>query len=168
MSFAMTRLQNNGKSPTLKIISVGNDLYGDDGIGTAILKKAKEYSAFANTPLIDCATDALSIIDHFQDAEHVLIIDAAKMGEPPGSVKLFDATKAKLLIKTDHLSVHGISLTETMKIAKRIGVYPKTVTIMGIEPEQLSVNRGLSSTVSDAIPTALAKLIEFQSTLHLN
>ena len=101
MSFAMTRLQNNGKSPTLKIISVGNDLYGDDGIGTAILKKVKEYSAFANTPLIDCATDALSIIDHFQDAEHVLIIDAAKMGEPPGSVKLFDATKAKLLIKTD-------------------------------------------------------------------
>jgi len=164
----MTGSQNNGKSPMLKIISVGNDLYGDDGIGTEILKMVKEYSVFADTPLIDCATDALSIIDHFKDAEHVLIIDAAKMGEPPGTVKLFDATKAKLLIKTDHLSVHGISLAETMNIAKRIGLYPKSVAIMGIEPEQLSVNTGLSNSVAYAIPVALTKLIEHQSTLNLN
>ncbi|HDY75581.1 MAG TPA: hydrogenase maturation protease, partial [Candidatus Marinimicrobia bacterium] len=100
--------------------------------------------------------------------KHVLIIDAAKMGESPGTVKVFDAEDANLTIKTDHLSIHGISLAETMNIAKRIGFYPDTVTIMGIEPERLTINTGLSDSVANAIPTAITKLIEFQSTINPN
>ncbi len=164
----MSDIRKNGHSALLKIITVGNDFYGDDGIGVAIMKTAKRLPDFNEIQFIDCATDALGLIDHMKGTKHILIIDAAKMGEPPGTVKVFNAEDANLTIKTDHLSVHGISLAETMNIAKRIGFYPDTVTIMGIEPERLTINTGLSNSVANAIPTAITKLIEFQSAINPN
>lgn len=164
----MPDTHKNGYSVLLKIITVGNDLYGDDGVGVAIMNTAKSLPDFDRIQFIDCATDALGLIDHMKETKHVLIIDAAKMGESPGTVKVFDAEDANLTIKTDHLSIHGISLAETMNIAKRIGFYPDTVTIMGIEPERLTINTGLSNSVANAIPTAITKLIEFQSAINPN
>ncbi len=164
----MIESSNTHYSADLKIISVGNDLYGDDGVGIEILNRLKNESAFEKSALADCATDALNIIDHFSGAKYVVIIDAAKMSSPPGTVNLFNAEDAHIRIQSDHLSVHGISIADAINIAKQIGAYPESVMILGIEPEQISVDAGLSKTVLNAIPNAISKLIDFQNTLNLN
>lgn len=164
----MIESSNTKHSTDIKIISVGNDLYGDDGVGVEILNRIKNDSSFDQIPLVDCATDALNIIDHFKGVRHAVIIDAAKMSTPPGTVNLFDADDASLRIVSDHLSVHGIGISEMITIAKQIGIYPESVTILGIEPEHISVNAGLSNTVESAIPLAISKLIDFQNKLNIN
>ena len=56
-------LTNNPKS--IKVIAVGNDLYGDDGIGNAVLQVLEQIPDMNDIELIDGATDALGLIDHF-------------------------------------------------------------------------------------------------------
>lgn len=149
----------------IKIIAVGNDLYGDDGIGNTILEELDHMPEMQNIELIDGATDALGLIDHFEKDDHIILIDAAQMSEKPGTVKVFTKDEVKLNIKMDHLTVHGISLAETFDIATAVDRMPKKITIIGIEPENIGIFEKLSDTVKQSIPKIITHIINFTNTL---
>jgi hydrogenase maturation protease len=153
--------------PEVKIIAVGNDLYGDDGVAKQVLTELQGIDTFQSVALVDGATDALGLIDHFKGADYVIIVDAAEMGEIPGTVRVFRADEVKMKIKMDHLSVHGISLAETFEIAKTIDAMPENLTIIGIEPQSIKIAQGLSPAVEKSIPVAVAKIIELNQTFKL-
>ncbi len=143
----------------LKVIAVGNDLYGDDGVGNAVLQVLKQLPEMEKVELIDGATDALGLIDHFSGTDHVIIVDAAHMGEEPGTVRVFSKDEVKLKIKMDHLTVHGISLAETFDIAHTVDSLPKKLTIIGIEPKNLGISETLSDVVKKSIPEVVSNII---------
>lgn len=147
------------KDSQLKVIAVGNDLYGDDGVGNAVLNALKQIPEMKDVELIDGATDALGLIDHFSGANHVIIVDAAQMGEEPGTVKVFSKEEVKLKIKMDHLSVHGISLAETFDIAQVVDSLPEKITIIGIEPKNIGISQKLSDVVMQSIPEVVSNII---------
>ena len=147
------------KDSKLKVIAVGNDLYGDDGIGNAVLRALEQIPEMKEIELVDGATDALGLIDHFLGADHVIIIDAAQMGEKPGTVKVFNKEEVKLQIKMDHLSVHGISLAETFDIAQAVDSLPERITIIGIEPKNIGISQNLSTLVMQSIPEVVSNII---------
>lgn len=147
------------KDSQLKVIAVGNDLYGDDGVGNAVLNALKQIPEMKDVELIDGATDALGLIDHFSGANHVIIVDAAQMGEEPGTVKVFSKEEVKLKIKMDHLSVHGISLAETFDIAMVVDLLPKKITIIGIEPKNIGISQKLSDVAMQSIPEVVSNII---------
>ena len=147
------------KDSKLKVIAVGNDLYGDDGVGNAVLHELEKMSDMNDIELIDGATDALGLIDHFSDTDHVIIVDAAQMGEKPGTVKVFSKEEVKLKIKMDHLSVHGISLAETFDIAQMVDSLPKNITIIGVEPKNIGISESLSDVVMQSIPEVVSNII---------
>jgi hydrogenase maturation protease len=150
-------LTNNPK--LVKVITVGNDLYGDDGIGNAVLQALEQIPDMKDIELIDGATDALGLIDHFAETDHVIIVDAAQMGEKPGIVKVFSKEEVKLKIKMDHLSVHGISLAETFDIAQAVDSLPGKITIIGIEPKNIGISEELSDVVTQSIPEVVSNII---------
>jgi len=147
------------KNSKLKVIVVGNDLYGDDGVGNAVLRALEQIPDMLDAELIDGATDALGLIDHFSDTDHVIIVDAAQMGEKPGTVKIFSKEEVKLKIKMDHLSVHGISLAETFDIAQAVDSLPEKITIIGIEPKNIGISQNLSDVVMQSIPEIVSNII---------
>ncbi|MBU0529291.1 hydrogenase maturation protease [bacterium] len=147
------------KDSKLKVIAVGNDLYGDDGIGNAVLRVLEQMPEMKEVELIDGATDALGLIDHFSDTDHVIIVDAAHMGEKPGTVKVFSKEEVKLQIEMDHLSVHGISLAETFDIAQAVDSLPEKITIIGIEPQNIGISQNLSAVVMQSIPEVVSNII---------
>ena len=147
------------KETKLKIIAVGNDLYGDDGIGNAVLNALSQIPEMKEIELIDGATDALGLIDHFEGTEHIIIVDAAQMWEKPGTVKVFSREDVKLKIKMDHLSVHGISLAETFDIAQAVDSLPEKITIIGIEPKNIGISETLSDVVTKSIPEVVSNIM---------
>lgn len=149
----------------VKVIAVGNDLYGDDGVGTAVIEMLGQIPEMKGIELVNGATDALGLIDHFDDTEHVILIDAAQMGEKPGTVKVFSKDEVKLKIKMDHLTVHGMSLAEAFDIAKAIDKLPEKITIIGIEPENIGISEKLSDVVAESIPDVIAQIINLT---HVN
>lgn len=142
----------------MKVIAVGNPLYGDDGVGAAVLAKLEAENHLPGAELVDCHTDALSVIDHFTPGELHVIIDAAKMGETPGRVVRFTPDEVRLRIEWDHLSMHGFGLAETFAMAEAIGEMPERVVIVGVEPEIVKIDRGLSDAVAAAVPEVIATI----------
>ncbi len=140
---------------TVHIFAVGNPLYGDDGAGKAVLDELKIRQEFSGATFFDAYTDALSLIHRFQPGGLNIIIDAAKMGRPPGSVVLIRPENARTIIKWDHLSLHGFGLAETIQMAKQVGSCPADLLIIGIEPEVIRVDRPISDVVKRAIPKAV-------------
>ncbi len=139
----------------MKIVAVGNSLYGDDGVGAAVLDRIRADNLFPDAELIDAGTDALSLIDRFEPDGLNVVIDAAMMGCEPGRVQRFTPEQARLRIQWDHLSLHGFGLAETFAMAESIGCMPRRVVILGVEPEEIRIDRGLSDAVASAVPEVL-------------
>jgi hydrogenase maturation protease len=149
----------------IKVIAIGNDLYGDDGVGNAVLHELEQMPEMTEIELVNGATDALGLIDHFENTDHVILVDAAQMGEEPGTVKVFSKDEVRLNIKMDHLTVHGISLAETFDIAEAVDKLPEKITIIGIEPENIGISEKLSDIVKQSIPNVVSQIINLK---HIN
>jgi hydrogenase maturation protease len=142
----------------LKIIAVGNAFFGDDGVGAAVLDAARRDSRLAGAELIDIGTDALALLDHLEPGERHVIVDAARMGLAPGEVASFRPGEARLRIERDNLSLHGFGLPEAFTMAQLIGCMPDDVLIVGVEPERVAIDRGLSAAVAAAVPRVVSIL----------
>ena len=140
----------------MKIIAVGNSFYGDDGVGAAALEKIRRDDVFPKAELIDVHTDALALLDHLARGEKNVIVDAARMGLEPGAVTGFRPDEVRLRIESDHLSMHGFGLAEVFDLADRLNKMPADVLIVGVEPERVEINRGLSDVVKEAVPRIIS------------
>ena len=140
----------------MKIMSVGNSFYGDDGVGAAVLEQIRKADVFPGVELFDAHTDALSLLDEMQPGQTNIIIDAADMGLPPGAVAWFRPEDVELKIQSDHLSMHGFGLAETFAMAEQLGRLPEDTLIVGVQPERIEINRGLSDAVAAAVPRVIS------------
>lgn len=151
----------------VKIISVGNPLYGDDGIGKAVLEELMQSNSIPSASYYDAATDALSILDEFEFDGLNIIVDAAKMGKNPGTVAHFTSDEARTIIQWDHLSLHGFGLAETFALAKQLDKLPSKVMVIGIEPENIGIQEGISESVLNTIPEVINIIkLEIESYEH--
>ena len=140
----------------MKIFAVGNSFYGDDGIGSVVLERIGEGNLFPGAALFDAHTDALSLIDHLVPGELNVVIDAARMGLEPGQVAGFRPDEVELKIQSDHLSMHGFGLSEAFNLAEQLGKLPDRVLIIGVEPERIEIDCGLSDAVASAVPQVIS------------
>jgi hydrogenase maturation protease len=140
----------------MKIVAVGNSFYGDDGIGAAVLDRIRESDAFPGAELVDIQTDALALIDELIPDEWNVVIDAADMGLSPGSALGFRPSEVALKIRGDHLSLHGFGLAEAFSLAVQLGRLPRRVLIVGVQPEKIEINQGLTATVAAAVPQVIS------------
>jgi hydrogenase maturation protease len=140
----------------MKIMAVGNSFYGDDGIGAAVLEQIRKAEIFPGAELFDAHTDALSLLDELSPGEANVIIDAAEMGLPAGEVAWFRPEDVKMKIASDHLSMHGFGLAETFAMAEQLGKLPEETLIVGVQPQRIEINQGLSDAVAAAVPRVIS------------
>lgn len=140
----------------MRIFAVGNSFYGDDGVGSVVLDRIGEEDLFPGAEIFDAHTDALSLLDRLVPGELNVVIDAAHMGLEPGQVAGFGPQDVRLKIQSDHLSMHGFGLAETFTLAERLGKLPERVLIIGVEPERIEINCGLSAVVARAVPQVIS------------
>jgi hydrogenase maturation protease len=143
----------------LKVIGLGNILRGDDGIGPVIIETLEKKKLPIPIQLCDAGSDAFTILDHLLGSEPVLIIDCAQMGEKPGTVNRFATKDAQLPLGNVGMSLHGYSLAEVWQIARSMGS-DKDLAIIGVEPEAVRFNSGLSEVVKKSIPTIIGMVTE--------
>ena len=140
----------------MKIIAVGNSFYGDDGVGVAVLENIRRHDVFPGAELIDVHTDALALLDHLACGEKNVVVDAARMGLEPGAAVGFRPHEVRLKINSDHLPMHGFGLAEAFDLAAQLDKMPDDVLIVGVEPERVEINQGLSDVVKEAVPRIIS------------
>jgi hydrogenase maturation protease len=103
-------------------------------------------------PGIDVAEIGTAILHglHFvEQADRVLVIDAAHGGQPPGTIYLFDHL-ANAPVPTV-ASVHALGLREALRLLPPTMPRP-AITVLGVEPARLDYGMELTAIVQTVLP----------------
>jgi len=130
------------------IVGLGNELLSDDGVGVHVLREL-ERDPIPGVSLADIGTAVLHGLHFLETADRVLAIDAARGGEPPGTVYLFDA--AENAEAGSLASIHAMGLREAARFLMTGKPAPR-ITVLGVEPESLAYGMSLSAPVRAALP----------------
>ena len=78
---------SNGK---ILIVGVGNILLQDDSVGLHVTRKLLQLSLPHNVGVVDCDTDLMRLSAFLNNPRKIIIIDAVRAGNTPGSVYKFN------------------------------------------------------------------------------
>jgi len=146
-------------SQNILILGLGNILLGDEGVGVRVIEQLLSRPLPDEIEVIDGGTAGYELINFFEGKEKVIIVDAVKTNDTPGSVYKMDLS----LVQEDEtvqLSLHQIGLKNVFKMASLMDLNPE-VTLVGIVPKNYQdYNIGLSDEVEKAIPLAIETVLK--------
>ena len=76
--------------PIALILGFGNILLGDDGAGVQLVERLRTQLPNSAYEFVDAGTMSFSLLSHVEETNSMLVIDAAELGEPAGSIQLFE------------------------------------------------------------------------------
>jgi hydrogenase maturation protease len=144
----------------IAILGLGNVLLRDEGAGVSVINELKSKFVFSPPiPLLDGGTLGFSLINEIQDCTKLIIIDAVKTGEPPGTLYRF--TREDIETKISHvLSAHDVGFMEVLEQWQMAGVSPEII-FFGIEPEDIRAwGTELTATVQAKIPRLVELVLQ--------
>lgn len=142
------------------ILSVGNVLMGDDGVGPFILKTLESrYSFPDHVTLDDLGTPGLGITSFFSDYDAVILIDAVRAAGRPGDVKLYHKDQLVQIRIQPRISPHDPALVEALLFAELSGICPQEVLLVGIIPESCELGCAMTPAMFQAVEPAIAAMM---------
>lgn len=142
------------------ILGLGNALLADEGVGVHAVRLLQERTLPESVEVVEIGTAILDALPFLEKAERIIIIDAMKGGEPPGTVYKTDFSQCSGA--TTIGSMHGFDIFRTMALAGRSDQPP--TTIFGVEPDEISWSLELTPSVTASIPPLL-KAVEKEITV---
>ncbi len=128
------------------ILGIGNLLLGDEGMGIHFVRMLNEDDLdYANLEIIEggiCPEFASFV----EDAHKLIIVDAIKGGKVPGTLYRFNIDDV-LIDLPMKLSLHQMSVIDSLKILRLVGKEPKDTIVIGIEPKNIDCGLELSPEV---------------------
>lgn len=159
MAVRVPPLSPRGDGRQLLILGLGNPICGDDGVGVAaVATLSRRYDALEdNVRFVDGGTLGLMLMPYFEEATHVLLVDAIRDGErPPGSFVRLRGDEVAPAVR-ERLSVHQIGVSDLLDGLRLIGRYPDHLELLGLVPATLDLGLGLSEPVKEALPSLVER-----------
>ena len=79
----------------------------------------------------------MSLLHLIANRKKAIIIDCAKMGAKPGTIRRFTADEVQSVKKLSHFSLHEVDILQVINLSKQLGECPDEIVFFGIEPESL-------------------------------
>ena len=142
------------------ILGLGNELYGDDGVGIHVVRKLRhdfeeikeETQWLENVEFEECSLSGLALLDVIIGYDILIIIDTIKKSDPStGKVHLLEE---KDLRHIPGPSPHYVSIPQTLEIGKKLGLkVPKKIKIIAVEAKNIyNLGEGLTEEMTKVIP----------------
>jgi hydrogenase maturation protease len=147
--------------PRILVIGLGHDLRGDDGAGLRVVRRL-EGRVPETVRLIEAPPDAVALLDLWEGADRVVLIDAMRSGAPAGTVAAVDAgseSDAGRLVGESTVSSHAMGLAEAVALARVLDRLPRRLRIYGIEAASLVHGAPLSEAVLRAADALADRLV---------
>jgi hydrogenase maturation protease len=110
---------------------------------------------------VDGGTLSFTLADLIESSSALIVLDAAEMQAPPGSVALFEGARMDAFLGSDRRrSVHEVGLLDVMAFAALDGRLPEKRALIGIQPELIDWSESPSPVVERAIPQACVRAHE--------
>jgi hydrogenase maturation protease len=131
----------------------------DEAVGAEVVRRLEQESA-PDTALhfIDGGTLSFTLALPIGDCPRLIVVDAAAMGEPPGTIRVFEGEAMDRQLSTNAKTVHEVSLSDLMDIARLTDTLPTRRALVGIEPEFVGWGDRLTPAVEAAVPNAISRI----------
>ena len=145
---------------SVAVVGLGNLILSDEGVGVHVVRRLAEAYGFPDeVVLIDGGTSAIDLLDQLVEAEHIIFIDAAQTGGPPGSIVALEGARLPVWFR-ERMSPHQIGLADLLATLSLMDHAPESVTLIGIEPQSMQLGTELTPDVEAAVGEALRKVLE--------
>lgn len=109
--------------------------------------------ALQGVELLDGGTLSFILAGPIEDADNLIVIDAAQLDKAPGTVHLYEGKEMdQFVMRNKHSSVHEVSLSDLMVIAHLSGQLPQRRALIGIQPGHIDWSDTLTESVANSIP----------------
>jgi len=143
------------------VLGIGNVLLRDEGIGCHVVHALEEIP-LPDVKIIDGGTFP-DVLQLFEDADKLVIVDAVKGGGMPGQIYRFHPEDITLEQKP-LLSLHDMSLVDSLKLMQLWHNIGEAV-IIGVEPREINWGLELSPELQEKMPQIIdAILAELNNT----
>ena len=137
------------------VLGVGNSLLQDEGIGIHVAQALKSRPDLdPNIRVLDGGTLGLALLPEIEDAEALIVIDASRIDEQPGGMRIFEQSEMDQQLGGQKHSVHELAVSDLLAAAALSGYLPDDRALIAIQPA--STDWGLEPTfrVQQAIEPA--------------
>jgi hydrogenase maturation protease len=142
------------------ILGIGNTLLSDEGIGVHLVNDLQQrIGEVSGVECLDGGTLSFTLAEPIARADGLIVVDAARMGEPPGTLKVFQDHEMDLYLQGNRSSVHEVSLGDLIDIARLSNTLPARRCLVGIEPENLDWGERVSERVQPALERGIEEIL---------
>jgi hydrogenase maturation protease len=131
------------------IIGLGNDYRGDDAVGRALARRLQAIAG-GNVRVMEESGEGASLIEAWEGADFVILIDAVHSGGAAGTIHRFDAAMQPVPGRFFHYSTHAFSVAEAVELARALNQLPPRLIVYGIEGKNVDSRVGLCPEVKVA------------------
>jgi hydrogenase maturation protease len=142
------------------VLGIGNILLTDEGIGIHVLQALEpELANWPDVTLLDGGTLSFTLAGPIEDADALIVVDAANIKTKPGEWALLEGDEMDAFLMGNRKStVHEVGLTDLRAIAMLAGHWPEKRAMLAIRPDVVDWGELPTPAVAAAIPTACAAI----------
>ncbi len=143
--------------PRIVIIGVGNEYRSDDGAGITVARRLRALFP-AGVTILEESGEGTALMEAWQGAASVTLVDAVRSGAPAGTIHRLDARAAPLPMGFFHYSTHAFSVAEAVELARSLDQLPAHLIVYGIEGANFTAGVELSPVVEQAVEAVVERL----------
>jgi len=134
------------------VLGIGNSLLADDGVGVHAIRCLREAVPGDDIEWLDAGTLNFSLLQYLDNARALIVIDAAELHAPPGTVRVFQGAEMDQAVGAgQHSSVHEAGLADLMTMARFKGCLPEHRALISVQPQRIDWGDELSPPVAAAL-----------------
>jgi hydrogenase maturation protease len=139
------------------VLGLGNILMSDEGVGVHVVRALETHTLPSNVECLDGGTGGFVLLEPMQQADHIIMIDAAADGNPIGTVTRTVPRFARDYPPT--LTAHDIGIKDLLDLFYMLdGGREVTLYAITINPQQ-PISLNLSPTVKQAADEAMKRIL---------
>ncbi len=138
------------------VLGIGNTLLTDEGVGVHVVQALEPLLAdFQDVTLLDGGTLSFTLAGSIEDADALIVVDAANIQSDPGAWQLLlGEDMDRFLMHNRKSTVHEVGLTDLRAIALLAGHWPERRAMLAIQPQIVDWGEYPTECVAAAIPPA--------------
>ena len=142
------------------VLGIGNTLLTDEGIGIHVLQALEpELANWPDVTLLDGGTLSFTLAGPIEDADALIVVDAANIKTKPGEWALLKGEEMDAFLMGNRKStVHEVGLTDLRAIAMLAGHWPEKRAMLAIRPDVVDWGELPTPAVAAAIAPACAAI----------
>lgn len=140
------------------IIGIGNRYRGDDAFGCLVVAELTGRLP-SGVQGIEHDGEPAALMDCWQGAQKVVLIDAVSSGAQAGKIFHFDLAQQSLPEQFNLYSTHAFGVPQAIELARALNKLPPEIAFIGVEGECFDAGEALSTPLLKVKEAVIAEIL---------